>query len=446
MTMLPGFDGEPSSPASPTPRVGAPAPAPRLLTANRTQVFLRPTDLESLLPADHSARTFWACAERLDLSAFYAPIAAVAGEPGRPAIDPKILLALWLYATSEGVGSARELARLCEAHDAYRWIAGGLTINYHTLSDFRVGHRAALDRLLTEILAVLLQGGLVTLARVAQDGTRVRASAGAASFRRERSLRRCLAEAEAQVQRCAAEVDAPAVARSAQQAAARTRAARERQARLAQALAQLPAVRAAKQTEAERTEARVSTTDPEARVMKMADGGYRPAYNIQLATETAHQIIVGVGVTNSGSDMGAAPPMVAAVQARCGAPPATWLMDGGFAKHDAITQLAAQGVTVYAPVPQPRGGGDPHAPHPGDSPAVVAWRARMATEDAKTLYKERAATAECVNALCKDRRGLHRVRVRGMPKVLCVALWIAVTHNLLRWMALAPGAAAGVAG
>lgn len=245
MTMLPRFDEVAPLAAAPTPRVETPAPAPRLLTANRSQVFLRPTDLESLLPADHPARTFWACAERLDLAAFYAPIVAVEGEPGRPAIDPKILLTLWLYATSEGVGSARELARLCEAHDAYRWIGGGLTLNYHTLSDFRVAHRAALDRLLTEILAVLLQGGLVTLTRVAQDGTRVRASAGAASFRRERSLRRCLAEAEAQVQRCAAQEEATTTAQS---VAAQARAARDRQARIAQALAQLPAVRAAKKT------------------------------------------------------------------------------------------------------------------------------------------------------------------------------------------------------
>jgi transposase len=423
--------------AAPTPRVETPAPAPRLLTANRSQVFLRPTDLESLLPADHPARTFWACAERLDLAAFYAPIAAVEGEPGRPAIDPKILLTLWLYATSEGVGSARELARLCEAHDAYRWIGGGLTLNYHTLSDFRVAHRAALDRLLTEILAVLLQGGLVTLTRVAQDGTRVRASAGAASFRREKSLRRCLAEAEAQVQRCAAQDEATAAAQSARQAAAQARAARDRQARITQALAQLPAVRAAKRTEAERAEARVSTTDPEARVMKMADGGYRPAYNIQLATDTTHQVVVGVGVTNIGSDMGEAPPMVAAVQARCGDAPTAWLMDGGFAKHEAITQVAAQGVTVYAPVPQARGGGDPHVAHPGDSPAVVAWRARMATAEAKALYKERAATAECVNAQARN-RGFIRLSVRGLAKVKGVAVLFALAHNLMRMASLAP--------
>lgn len=420
MRMLPGF--ELSTPmAAPEPAVGP----PRILEANRTQVLLRPTDLEGLLPPDHSARALWACAERLDLTAFYAPIAAVEGAAGRPAIDPKILLTLWLYATSEGVGSARELARLCEAHDAYRWICGGVHVNHHTLSDFRVAPAAALDLLLTETLAVLLKEGLITLTRVAQDGTRIRASAGAASFRREKSLRRCLAEAEAQVRRCAAEDDAAVATRTA------------RQARVEQALAQLPAVRAAKKTADERAEARVSTTDPEARVMKMADGGFRPAYNVQVATDTAAQVVVGVDVTNVGSDRGASTPMLEAVATRTERTPATWLIDGGFVTREAITAAADHAVTVYAPVPASRGARDPHAPRADDTSAVVAWRARMTTPEAKALYKERAATAECVNALWKDHRGLHRLRVRGLAKVLCVALWMAVTHNLLRWVALA---------
>jgi len=433
MTLFPQVASRPS-PSVPEP----PPAAPRVLEANRTQVLLRPTDLESLLPADHPARTLWACAERLDLAAFYAPIAAVEGAAGRPAIDPKILLTLWLYATSEGVGSARELARLCEAHDAYRWICGGVHVNYHTLSDFRVAHQAALDALLTETLAVLLQAGLIRLTRVAQDGTRVRASAGATSFRREPSLRRCLAAARAQVERCAAARDAPI---SARQAAAQARAARERQARIEQALAQLPAVRAAKKTEAARPEARVSTTDPDARVMKMADGGFRPAYNVQVATDTTAQVVVGVAVTNQGTDHGASTPMLDAVTARCAHRPAEWLIDGGFVTGDAITEAAARGVSVYAPVLTRADIPDPHAPRRRDPPPVAAWRVRMGTAAAKALYKDRAATAECVNALWKDHRGFHQVRVRGLTKVYCLALWMAVTHNLLRWGILAKLAA-----
>jgi len=438
MTMLPGFESSvPMPPPEPAPT------GPRIVEANRTQVLLRPTDLESLLPADHVARTLWTCVGRLDLAGFYAAIAAVEGSAGRPAIDPKILLTLWLYATSEGVGSAREVARLCDAHDAYRWICGGVHVNYHTLSDFRVAHQAALDALLTEILAVLLKEGLITLTRVAEDGTRIRASAGATSFRREQSLRRCLAEAAAQVRRCAAEDDAAVATRTARQAAAQTRAARERQARVETALAQLPAVRAAKKTPAAQPAVRVSTTDPEARVMKMADGGFRPAYNLQVATDTGAQVVVGVAVTNVGSDHGACTPMVDAVTRRTGTVPPVWLMDGGFVTRDAITEAAARGVSVYAPVPASQGPRDPHTPRPDDSAAVVAWRARMATPTAQALYRERAATAECVNALWKAHRGLHRLRVRGRAKVLCLALWLAVTHNLLRWVVLAQAAQGG---
>jgi transposase len=438
MTMLPGFES--SGPILP------PEPAPtghRIVEANRTQVLLRPTDLEGLLPADHVARTLWTCVGRLDLAGFYAPIAAVEGSAGRPAIDPKILLTLWLYATSEGVGSAREVARLCEAHDAYRWICGGVHVNYHTLSDFRVAHQAALDALLTETLAVLLKEGLLTLTRVAQDGTRIRASAGAASFRREKSLHRCLAEAETQVRRCTAEDDTVVATRTARQAAAQARAARERQARVEAALAHLPAARAAKKTVAQHAEARVSTTDPEARVMKLADGGFRPAYNVEVATDTGAQVVVGVAVTNVGSDRGASTPMLDAVTTRTDTVPPVWLMDGGFVTRDAITEAAERGVTVYAPVPASKGPRDPHTPRPDDSTAVVAWRARMATPAAQAIYKERAATAECVNALWKEHRGLHRLRVRGLAKVYCLALWMAVTHNLLRWVVLAQAAPGG---
>jgi transposase len=435
MTMLPGFDA-PTMETAPTRPEGA--AAPRLLEADRTQVLLRPTDLESLLPPEHPARTLWTAVGRLDLAAFYAPIAAVEGHAGRAPIDPKILLTLWLYATSEGVGSAREVARLCEAHDAYRWIGGGVHVNYHTLSDFRVQHQAALDGLLTETLAVLLQAGLVPLTRVAQDGTRVRASAGAASFRREPSLRKCLAAAQAQVQHCRAQDDAAVTQRSARQAAAQARAAQEREARLTQALAHLPVVRAAKTTEAARTEARVSTTDPEARVMKMADGGFRPAYNVQIATDTAAQVVVGVAATNQGTDRDASTPMVDQVTARCGTVPGAWLIDGGFLTHEALDAAAARGIPVYAPVSARKNIADPYRPRATDSAAVIAWRARMATPEAQTLYKERAATAECVNAVWKGRRGFDRLYVRGLAKVYCIALWMAVTHNVLRWAALAP--------
>jgi transposase len=416
---------------------------PRLQRPNREQVELRPVDLEGLLPADHRARIVWEFVEGLDLAPLYAGIKAVEGHAGRPAIDPAILMALWLYATVEGVGSARAVARLCEEHDAYRWLCGGVSVNYHTLADFRVQHGAYLDGVLTTSVAALMAEGLVTLTRVAQDGVRVRASAGAASFRRGPRLEEFLAEAEAQVETLRQEVHDDPGATTRRQAAARQRAAAERRQRVAKALEHLPDV-AAKKKAAEREQARASTTDPEARVMKMADGGFRPAFNGQFATDTAAQIIVGVDATNLGSDRAELAPMTAQLQQRYGQTPAEMLVDGGFVNHETIVALARPevGCTVYAPVSAPRDGKrDPYVPCPGDPEAIGQWRRRMGTEAAKTIYKERAATCECVNAIARN-RGLKHLLVRGVTKVKAVLLWFALAHNLMRAVALRQAATA----
>jgi transposase len=429
MSMLPGC--EPTAPKATL----EPAPAaPRLREADRTQLCLRPVDLESLLPEDHRARSVWAYVEGLDLTPLYQEIAAVDGTAGRPATDPKLLLALWLYATVDGVGSARALGRLCTTHVAYQWLCGGVPMNYHTLADFRTAHGGVLDTLLTRSVATLMAAGCVTLARVAQDGVRVRASAGAASFRRRQTLEQCLAEATAQVQALRTEVDAAPGATTARQQAARERAVRERHARVAQALAHLPALEA-KKPPADRTNARVSTTDPEARVMKMADGGYRPAYNVQFATDTGAQVIVGVDAISTGSDCGQLAPMVDQVEARHGQAPAATLVDGGFATKEDIAAVSAR-TTVYAPVQRPKDPTrDPHAPLSMDLPAVAAWRVRMGTPEAQAIYKDRAATAECVNAIART-RGLRQLPVRGLAKVRVLALWYALAHNLMRAITL----------
>jgi transposase len=431
MTMLPGFES--SAPkATPEP---APAPgAPRLREADRTQVCLRPVDLEGLLPEEHRARIVWAYVEGLDLTPLYQQIQAVEGEAGRPATDPKILLALWLYATLEAVGAARALDRLCSTHLAYQWLCGGVPMNYHTLADFRTAHEAFLDSLLTQGVAALMAQDLVTLERVAQDGVRVRASAGAASFRRRPTLEACLAAAEAHVQALRAELDADPGATTIRQRAARERAARERQARVAQALAHLPALEAKKKRD-ERTKARASTTDPEARVMKMADGGYRPAYNLQFATDTGAQVIVGVDASNAGTDHGQLAPMVEQIEARHAEAPGATLVDGGFVTKEDIETVSDR-TTVYAPVPKPKDPArDPHVPLPTDTPALAAWRERMGTPEAQAIYKERAATAECVNAQARN-RGLRQLGVRGLAKVRLIALWYALAHNLMRAVAL----------
>lgn len=418
----------------------------RLRRANREQVVAVPAYLDALLPDDHLARLVWAAVERLDWSAFTADLVVVEGGPGRAAADPRILGALWLYATSQGVTSARALAQLCVEHLAYIWLCGGVSMNYHTLSDFRTAHRAALDQLMTEVLGCLRQAGLVEFTAVAQDGMRVRASAGAASFRRGPTLEQALSEARtflAQVQAGGPDAgpDGPPTPR---ERAARERAARERVARLEAALAALPAAQAAKPpTQQER--ARVSTTDAEARVMKMADGGFRPAYNVEFAADTAHRAIVGVDVTSSGSDQAQAPPMVAQVHERLGSLPPHWLVDGGFASHPAIEAVEAAGVEVIAPVPQPKAPTrDRFTPRAGDSEVIAAWRKRMGTEAAQALYGLRGQTSECVNAHARH-HGLQQLRVRGLAKVQCVALWLAVTHNLLLWVRHGAAPAGGLA-
>jgi transposase len=408
----------------------------RYETANRDQVELFPCDLEALLPAGHAARLVWRFVEGLDLAAFYAAIKAREGGPGRTPIDPKILIALWLYATIDGVGSAREIDRLCAHHDAYRWIRGGVSVNYHTLSDFRVAHDAALSGLLTQSIAALLHRGIVTLARVAQDGTRVRASAGAGSFRRGPTLQECLRTARKQVERTQRQADAPLTAT----AAAQARVAQDRLARVEAALAILPEVAAIKQKRGKKGtgEPRVSTTDPEARVMKMADGGFRPAYNVQLATDVDGRGIVGVQVTNIGSDQGQLTPMLAEVERRTGRRPGTYLVDGGFLNHEAIQAAAIRGSHVYAPLPPPRGDRDPATRAAGDTPAIAAWRADMATPHATALRKARGATAEWVNADARTHRTLSHIPVRGLIKVHTWVLWIALAHNLLRLTDLIP--------
>jgi len=417
--------------------------------AQRNQIALRPMDLEATVGPEHAVRNVWAFVERLDLSALYAEIGSVEGGAGRPAIDPQILMALWLYATVDGVGSAREIERLTEAHDAYRWICGGVNVNHHTLSDFRCARVDVLDELLTNSVAVLVNKELVKLDRVAQDGMRVRASAGAASFRRRSTLECCLEQARAQVQALKGELDGDPDASNRRRGAARKRAAEERQKRLAQALEQLAQVEkqknkkvvAKKENETEeqykkRTQARASSTDAQARVMKMADGGFRPAYNVQLTTTTDSQIIVGVEVNNCGSDLGQLSPMLKQVEERYEQCPAEWLADGGFARNADIEDAHRRDTTVYAPVRHPRNSSrDPHVALPDDSEAIIQWRQRMGSKAAKEIYKQRAATAECVNAIARG-RGLTQFLVRGLNKVKAVALWYALAHNLMRAVTL----------
>jgi transposase len=405
---------------------------------------------EDLIPQQHQARIIWQVVQNLDLSAFYLPIKARDGVSGRDAIDPMLLMALWLYAATRGVGSARELGRLCQESKPYRWLCGGVGVNHHTLSDFRVGHAQALDELFTQVIAALVDKGLIKVHRISQDGTRVRACAGAASFRGEQRLMELLEEAKAHVSQLRALLEDPekSAGLSAQQKAARKRAAKDRQTRLEAALATLPGVKARQQAAAQqagngkygkklkRNQPRVSSADPEARVMKMGDGGFHPAVNVQLATDVDSRAIVGVDVSDAGSDKGLAEPMRKQVEDRSGAKVQEHLMDGGFLVLEEIDTAAESDVTLYAPVPKPRDparAGTEYVPKPTDSEAQAQWRQRMGSEAGKTVYRQRAATSETVNADLKQHRGLVQLTVRGLAKAKCVALWCALAYNLMHF-------------
>lgn len=421
----------------------------RVRMPERNQMAMAVSCADDLVGADHPVRSIWVVTGRLDLAAFYAPIKARAGAVGRDATDPRLLVALWLYATTRGVGSARELARLCVESRPYRWLCGGVSLNHHTLSDFRVDHGPALDELFTQVIATLVDKGLIKVTRISQDGTRVRACAGAGSFRRGQRLGRLLEQARAHVAELKALLDDSerSAGLSAKKRAARLRAARERQERVEQAIAQLPdlvarqaklAKKVSKKDKAKGKlkEPRASTTDAEARVMKMPDGGFRPAVNVQLATDTVSRAVVGVEVTNLGVDTGQAEPMRAQVERRTGRTVDDHLIDGGYLVLDEIERAHDWEVTLYVPPKPPRNKelrGSEYEPRPDDSDVLADWRARMGSDDGKAIYKQRAATSETVNADLKAHRGLVQLTVRGLPKARCVALWCALAYNLMHF-------------
>jgi transposase len=302
-------------------------------------------DVERLIEPEHPARAIWELVGRLKLEGFYAPIEAVEGTAGRTPWDPRLLVSLWIYAYSRGISSAREMARRCSYEPAFQWLCGLGEINHHTLSDFRVDHDAGLRELFVQVLGVLSSEGLVSLERVMHDGTRIKACAGSDSFRREERLKEHLEAARKQVEAMGdARQEEPTRKRAAQE-----RAVRERQQRLQQALAEVQKVREAKR--ADKEQARASPSDPQARIMKQSDGGYAPSYNVQLSTEASNRIIVGAGVSQSGSDYGQLIGAVAQVEANLGQKPAQVVVDGGFTSRENILAMAEQGVDLIGSLP-----------------------------------------------------------------------------------------------
>jgi transposase len=420
----------------------------RLRAVVRNQQSFRGDSLEELLPADHPVRDVWALVSGWDVSGFLAAVKSVPGKAGAPAFDPRVLIALWIQAILDGYSSARELADLCEKHLVYRWICGDEPVNYHTLADFRSSHEKAVDGLLTQVVAAAFAAGIASPVRVAQDGMKVRANAG--KYRRKPTLEEHLGDAQTQVEALKERPDdrdgGSAVSQRAK--AARERAAKERFERLKRAqeeltkLAEANAKRAAdsrtRAAAVDPAQLRVSTTDPEARKMRMADHGIRSAFNVQFATTTDGGIIVGVEVTNAATDHGRMSGMMDQVERRTGVRPKEILVDNGYAVREDITELEQKQTAVYAPVKDAGKaqavGRDPYAARRGDTPEVAAWRKRMGTDEGKAIYQLRGQTAEWANAQNRN-RGLTQFRLRGLVKVTAEARWYALSHNLDRLVA-----------
>ena len=456
--------------------------APRLWEPERDAIELRAMCLDSLIGADHPARLIWAYVLRLDLRELEQLIKAREGVPGHPAITPRLLLGLWLYATSEAVSSARLLAKLCERDDVYRWFCGGVGVNHRTLGEFRVNHGDLLNRLLAQSVAALAAEGLIDLDMLAQDGVRVRASAGASSFRRRARLEQRITEVKAILAELAKEVDGDPAANEERLRKRRAQRAAERLSRLEAAVAKVAEIEAqqpkskpkeskskeskskeSKSTKNEspeskpqatpcegeppeakdgkrRKEPRASTTDPEARVVKMADGGFRPAYNMQVASVAGEQIVVAVEISTSSSDRGLARPMLEKIEATYGELPNQHLVDGGYSKNDDIEWAHGADVAMHCPPIINKHNTDPFAPREDDGPGISAWRKRMQSEAGKATYRLRSIH-ECINARFRQ-WGLVQLTVRGSAKALVVLTWYGLANNILQGERLRRAAAA----
>jgi transposase len=419
--------------------------SPRLRHPDRHQHVLEATCLDELLPADHRARLIWSFVERVDVSALEDAVRSRGERPGAPAIAPRLLLALWLFACLDGVGSAREVARLCEEHAAYRWLCGRVGVNYHTLSDFRADAGAFLDKLLSDMIASLVKAGVVDGSTIFQDGTKIRAAAGTKSFRREATLQRLRDEAAAHVASVMKQSDDQAI--SARVRAARERAAKERLARVEAAAAAMREIkivkeRAVKKKGASRvSEPRASMTDPDARVMKTRGGGSEPAYNVQFATDAQSRAIVGVQVVNHGVDNGLSEAMRPEVERRTDIKVKTHVTDAGYLRKETVEREAAAGVERIMPLPTKSDGSVSVANQPDDKPGVQAWREVMQTERAAELMRKRPSVAETPNAELKTYRAMDRLLVRGVKKATNVVLLSAIVYNLVHFATSLAGSA-----
>ncbi len=471
----------------------------RLRPIDRNQMILHPMDIDRLIPDDHEARAIWELVGSLDLSPYYDRIDSREDDAGAPAFDPRLLVSLWVYAYGKGVSSAREISRLCEYDPAYQWLTAMRPVNYHTLADFRSTHGESLRKLFVEALALLSKEGLITMERLMHDGTRIKASAGRDTFRKEATIRTYLAQAEAHVE---AMEEAPEEETAPRIKKARERAARERKERLSRAIDEIRQMTSQKRS----AEPRASATDPECRIMGQSDGGCAPSYNVQISTDAHEKAIVAVSISQSSADQTLLPSAIDEIRKTVGTDPGQLVVDAGFTTREAIlaadkrhidligsftdkgnreTLLRSRGTAepfwperfhfdkerncyvcpegkllVYVSKKIERGKtkfsyrGErckecpskpsccPQAPKGRvisrieNDPRVEAFLKKMKTGEAKAIYRQRAEVAEFPNAWIKEKFGLRQFRLRGLVKTGIEALWACFTYNIKLWIRL----------
>jgi transposase len=341
---LPGIPNSPEPGDGSDNHEGEIASEARLKVVDRKQLLFRTVDVDGLIEEDHPARAIWEFVGQMDLSRYTEQVRSVRGAAGRPALDPQLLVSLWVYSYSIGVSSARAIERLCEYHPAYQWLTGMESISAHTLSDFRVAHAEELQGLFVETLALLSSEGLITLERVMQDGTRVRACASPSGFRSKPRIEEYLKQAREAVEELDAQSEEEV---SRQRQRARERAQRERRERLESALKQFDELKAKKSLVD-----RVSTSDPEARVMKQSEGGSAPSYNVQISTDAAHTLIVDVDVTQAGSDYRQLTPAMERLEQNLQRVPDQVVVDGGYISSDNIEEMSDRKIDLIGPEPR----------------------------------------------------------------------------------------------
>jgi transposase len=324
-------------------------PRKRLKPIDRSQCFWRPIDVEKLIEEDHSARGIWTMVNLLDVTGLEEKIKAVDGRAGQSSLDPRLLTSLWIYAYSEGISSARELSRMCEYEPGCQWLTGMQAVNHHTLSDFRVKYSEELNEIFVQVLGLLSAEGFIEMKRITQDGTKIKANAGATSFRREERIRQHLQLAREQVEVMGSPESEELSQRMIQ---ARQRASHQKKQRLEEALKELQQIQNTR-AESEKAQVRVSETDPEARLMKQANGGFGPSYNVQISTDATKGIIVAVDVTQAGTDCDQLVPALERIEANTGKIPEQMLVDGAYTMKNAnIEAMEKRGIDLNGPVPE----------------------------------------------------------------------------------------------